>query len=451
MPKTLWDKILAKVKGRVPEGNYTAWFKPLKPLRQEDQKLVVLVPNPLFKEWIEKHYRGLFEEVVRDLGAEGLELVFEDGQAKETSSEDLVLTSPATSKTPESKRPTRGGNGPGSPHLNTFYRFDTFVVGPSNRFAYAACQAVAQNPSKSYNPLYIYGGVGLGKTHLMQSIGVELATSFPHLRISYLSTERFMNEMISSIAHRQQHEFRERYRQVDVLLLDDIQFLSGKSGTQEELFHTFNALHEAQKQIVISSDCPPKDLQAIEERLRSRFEWGLIADIQPPELETKVAILYKKAEVHRVHIPEEVALYIASRIKSNIRELEGCLLRLLAFSSFKGLPISLDLAKETFESLFKEDGRSPTIETIQKHVAAFYKMKVQDLKAKTHKASIVRPRQVAMYLSKELTGASLPEIGRKFGGKHHTTVLHAIRKVEQTMEEDPQFQQQVHNFVRSLR
>jgi chromosomal replication initiator protein len=285
----------------------------------------------------------------------------------------------------------------------------------------------------------------------MQSIGAELRRGAPNLRVCYLSTERFMNEMIASITHRQQHEFRDRYRKADVILLDDVQFLSGKEGTQEELFHTFNALHESQRQIVLSSDCPPRDLHSIEERLRSRFEWGLIADIQPPELETKVAILYKKAEAYRVSLPEDVALFIAAHIKSNIRELEGCLLRLIAFSSFKGLPITVDLARETFESLFKEDGRAVTVEAIQRHVAAYYKMKVQDLKAKSNRASIVFPRQVAMYLAKELTTASLPEIGRKFGGKHHTTVLHAIRKIDAQSKSDPQLQQQIHSFVRSFR
>jgi chromosomal replication initiator protein len=447
MSYSFWTKILNGVRGRVPEGNFNAWFKPLKPIRKEGHKVWVLVPNPLFKEWIEKNYRGLFEETARELGYQDFEVVFEDGEDN-----DLILVAPEPAKGKgRSAAQEKRRSGGQKPSFNPQYRFDTFVVGPSNRFAYAACQAVAQNPANSYNPLYIYGGVGLGKTHLMQSIGHELGTIFPDLTISYLSTERFMNEMISSIAHRQQHEFRERYRKVDILLLDDVQFLAGKAGTQEELFHTFNALYESQKQIVISSDCPPRDLQSIEERLRSRFEWGLIADIQPPELETKIAILYKKAEAHRVNVPEEVALYIAGRIKSNIRELEGCLLRLIAFSSFKGMPITLDLAKETFENLFKEDGRAVTVESIQKHVAAFYKMKVQELKAKTNKANIVLPRQVAMYLCKELTSSSLPEIGRKFGGKHHTTVIHSIRKIEERMDKDHQLQQQVHNFIRSLR
>jgi chromosomal replication initiator protein len=443
MAQSLWKRVLESVRGRVPEDNYNAWFKPLKLVGAEGHRLHVQVPNPLFREWIVGNYEDLFQEVGEELGCPDLDVQLLDGEA-----EELVLTAPVPKfkghpalKAPDAKEP----------RLNPNYRLDTFVEGPSNRFAFAACQAVAQNPSKAYNPLYIYGGVGLGKTHLMQSIGHEFRAHFPQLKITYLSAERFTNEMISSIARRQQHEFRERYRLVDVLLLDDVQFLANKAGTQEELFHTFNALYESQKQIVISSDCPPRDLQSIEERLRSRFEWGLIADIQPPELETKVAILYKKAEAHRVTIPDDVALFIASRIKSNIRELEGCLLRLIAFSSFKGKPITLDLARETFEGVFKEEGRTVTLESIQKHVAASFKIRVQDLKSKTNEAKIVLPRQIAMYLCRELTDSSLPEIGQKFGGKHHTTVLYSIRQVEKRMKKDPALQQQIHSFIRSLR
>jgi chromosomal replication initiator protein len=443
--RDLWARILKTIRTRVPEGNFNTWFLPLKPAAVEGHHLRVLVPNPLFKEWILKHYGGLFEEVGRDIGLQDLTVELVDGDQL-----DLVLSAPKPPKARGGGPAAKKGSGAPDVKFNPQYRFEGFVVGQSNRFAYAACQAVAQNPSKAYNPLYIYGGVGLGKTHLMQSIGFFLRENFPQLTISYVSTERFMNEMISSIAHRQQTEFRDRYRQVDVLLLDDVQFLTGKQGTQEELFHTFNALYEAQKQIVISSDCPPRDLQSIEERLRSRFEWGLIADIQPPELETKVAILYKKAETYQTKLPEEVALFIASHIKTNIRELEGCLVRLIAFSSFKGMPITLDLAKETFESIFKEDGRTTTVEAIQKHVAAFYKLKAQDLKSKTNKAQIVLPRQIAMYLCKELTPNSLPEIGRKFGGKHHSTVIHSIRRVEDRMDKDPLFQQQINTFLRSL-
>lgn len=445
MPKDLWSRILKSVRGRVPEGTYETWFAPLKPVQISGRHIRAVAPNPLFIEWIQKHYDGLFADVGRELNLPDLSV-----ELLEAPPEDLVLTSPPSGRTKEGKAVARRVSDAAELSFNPLYRFESFVEGPSNRFAYAACKAVAQSPSKAYNPLYVYGGVGLGKTHIMQSIGHFVQENFPALKVSYLSAERFMNEMISAIGNKSTPDFRGRYRHVDVLLLDDVQFLANKTGTQEEIFHTFNALHEAGKQIVISSDCPPRDLQSIEERLRSRFEWGLIADIQPPELETKVAILYKKAEAYHTQLPEDVALFMASRIKTNIRELEGCLVRLIAMSSFRGLPISLDLAHETLHDLFREDGRTVTAEGIQKQVSAYYRMKVQDLKSNSHKAQVVLPRQVAMYLCKELTGASLPEIGRKFGGKHHTTVLHSIRKVEQRMTADAQFQQLVHTFMRSF-
>lgn len=445
MSKDLWSRILKSIRGRVPEGTYDTWFSPLKPVQVSGSHVRAVAPNPLFIEWIHKHYEGLFAEVGRELNLPDLCVDLLDAPP-----DDLVLTSPPSGKARESKSASKRPADSSELAFNPLYRFEAFVEGPSNRFAYAACKAVAQSPSKAYNPLYVYGGVGLGKTHIMQSIGHFVRENFPALKVSYLSAERFMNEMISAIGNKSTPDFRGRYRYVDVLLLDDVQFLANKTGTQEELFHTFNALHEAGKQIVISSDCPPRDLQSIEERLRSRFEWGLIADIQPPELETKVAILYKKAETYQTKLPEDVALFMASRIKTNIRELEGCLVRLIAMSSFKGLPINLDLAHETLHDLFREDGRTVTTEGIQKQVSAYYHMKLQDLKSTSHKAQVVLPRQVAMYLCKELTGASLPEIGRKFGGKHHTTVLHSIRKVEQRMAADAQFQQQIHTFMRSF-
>ncbi len=452
MPKDVWTKVIRAVKNRVPAAVYKTWFCPLRPLAIKGASLMVLAPNPMARRFIGENYAGLFQEVLVELGLQDLAVELVDDPA--ALGEELALSplpQRAKAKTSEEAEPPYGQAREQATPLNASYKFDGFVIGPSNQFAFAACQAVAQSPSKSYNPLYIYGGVGLGKTHLMQSIGADMKVHWPKLSTVYISAERFTNEMISSIAHRQQFEFRDRYRNVDVLLLDDVQFLAGKAGTQEELFHTFNALYEAQKQVVISSDCPPSQLDGIEERLRSRFEWGLIADIQPPELETRVAILYKKAESHGVKLPEEVALYVASNISNNIRELEGCLVRLVAFSSFKGLPITLDLARQTFDALFKGDGRVVTVEAIQKHVAASYKLKLQDIKSKTNKAEIVLPRQVAMYICKELTGASLPEIGRKFGGKHHSTVLHSIRKVEAQITADPAFRQRINMFLNSFR
>ncbi len=335
--------------------------------------------------------------------------------------------------------------------LNPRYTFDTFIVGSSNQFANAACRAVAEAPSRSYNPLFIYGGVGLGKTHLMHAIGHYVLQHARQLKLTYISSERFMNEMINALRYDHIIDFRERYRTVDVLLVDDIQFLAGKEGTQTEFFHTFNALHEAQKQIVLSSDCPPHEIPSLEERLRSRFEWGLIADIQPPDLETKVAILKKKAETEAVPLPDNVAIYIAGKIKSNIRELEGSLIRLVAYASLTGRDLSLPLAQEVLKNILDHDERAVTIEIIQKFVADYYQLKLADLKSRNNSKSVAMPRQVAMYLCKMLTRASLPEIGRSFGGKHHSTVIHSIRKVEQRRKSDGDFNTQITNFLESFR
>jgi len=447
MPKELWNKIRRELKSRVSQETYDSWFKPLKLLDREGDVLRLQVPNPIFREWIQSHYMETLVESASAASGEAIDVrlvVKSEGDRG-----NLVLTPPPAPIPREASKPANEDEIIGV--FNPIYRFDRFVVGPSNQFAHAAATAVAQSPSRAYNPLFLYGGVGLGKTHLIQSVGFYLRENSPHLRTAYVSAERFTNEMISSIGNRMQVEFREKYRQVDVLLLDDVQFLAGKTGTQEELFHTFNALHEAQKQIVISSDCHPRELQSIEERLRSRFEWGLIADIQPPDLETKVAILYEKAKAPGVHLPEDVALFFAEKIQSNIRELEGCLIRLIAYSNFKGKPIDMELARETFQSLFAENDHSVSIDEIQKYVASQFKMRVSDLKSRTKRSKIVFPRQIAMYLAKELTSASLPEIGEQFGGKHHSTVLHSIGKVGLMMKKDPGFQQQVLSYLRALR
>ena len=323
-------------------------------------------------------------------------------------------------------------------------------MGPSNQFAHAACRAVAEAPSRSYNPLFIYGGVGLGKTHLMHAIGRYVLQHDPNLKLTYISSERFMNEMINAIRYERILDFREVYRSVDILLVDDIQFLAGKESTQTEFFHTFNALYDAQKQIVLSSDRPPHEIPQLEERLRSRFEWGLIADIQPPDLETKVAILKRKAEAEAVPLPDDVAMFIAGRIKSNIRELEGSLIRLIAYASLTGRDISLELTQEVLRNVIDLDNRAITIESIQKYVADYYQLKVHELKARNNSKSVALPRQVAMYLCKQLTTASLPEIGRSFGGKHHSTVLHSIRKV-QLLRKREDFDSLIAGFVEGIR
>jgi chromosomal replication initiator protein len=334
--------------------------------------------------------------------------------------------------------------------LSPRYSFETFIVGASNQFAHAACRAVAEAPSRSYNPLFLYGGVGLGKTHLMHAIGHYVLTRSPSLKLTYISAERFMNEVINAIRYDRILEFRERYRGVDVLLVDDIQFIVGKERTQTEFFHTFNALHDAQKQIVLSSDCPPNQISELEERLRSRFEWGLIADIQPPDLETKIAILRRKAEAEGVFLPDDVALYIAGRIKSNIRELEGSLIRLLAYASLTGRDLSMSLAQEVLRDVLRHDERVVTIEAIQKFVAEYYKLKLAELKSKNNSKSVALPRQVAMYLCKTLTNASLPEIGKSFGGKHHSTVIHSLRKVEDLRKTDGAFNSLVNTMLESF-
>src|SRR5436305_1114865 len=340
---------------------------------------------------------------------------------------------------------------PGPAGLNLRYTFDTFIVGPSNQFAHAACRAVAEAPSRSYNPLFIYGGVGLGKTHLMHAVGQYVLQHDRNLKLTYISSERFMNEMINAVRYDRVIDFRERYRTVDVLLVDDIQFLAGKEGTQTEFFHTFNALYDSQKQIVLSSDCPPHEVPALEDRLRSRFAWGLTADIQSPDLETKVAILKRKAETEAVPLPDNVAMYIAGKIKSNIRELEGSLIRLIAFASLTGQEITLPLAQEVLRNILDHEDRAITIEIIQKSVADYYNLKLADLKSRNNSKSVAMPRQVAMYLCKILTPASLPEIGRSFGGKHHSTVIHSIRKIDGLRKKQGDFNTVINNFLEGFK
>jgi chromosomal replication initiator protein len=335
--------------------------------------------------------------------------------------------------------------------LNPKYTFESFVVGSSNQFAHAAARAVAEIPSKSYNPLFLYGGVGLGKTHLMHAIGHYIQARNHHLNLVYISSDRFINEMINAIRFDRLPAFRQRYRAVDVLLVDDIQFIAGKDRTQEEFFHIFNALHDAQKQIVISSDCPPRQIPTLEERLHSRFEWGLIADIQAPDIETKVAILRKKAEAERVEIPENVALFIASKVRTNIRELEGSLIRLIAYASLTGRDIDLTLAQEILRDLLHTEDKPITIEMIQKFVADQFGVKITELKAKNNSKTVAEPRQIAMYLIKTLTAASLPEIGKAFGGKHHSTVIHSVRKIDTLRKRDPDFDRRINSFVQAFR
>jgi chromosomal replication initiator protein len=409
--------------------------------------VTVAVPNALFKDWLTKHYSGIITEAIDEVAVPGIAVeFFADPTADVTAGIPGPEPEPDAGSEGDAEPPRGPGRG-----LNPRYTFETFVVGPSNQFAEAASRAVAEAPSRSYNPLFIYGGVGLGKTHLMHAVGHYVLKHNPDLKLTYISTERFMNEMINAVRYDRIIDFRERYRTVDVLLVDDIQFLAGKEGTQNEFFHTFNALYDFQKQIVVSSDSPPAEIPQLEERLRSRFEWGLIADIQPPDLETKVAILKKKAEAEAVPLPDNVAIYIASKIKSNIRELEGSLIRLIAYASLTGSEISLALAQDVLKNILDHDEKAVTIEIVQKHVADYYNLKLADLKSRNNSKSVAMPRQVAMYLCKSLTQASLPEIGRSFGGKHHSTVIHSIRKVEQMRKRDRDFNTLMNNLMESFR
>jgi len=446
MDASIWDQILSRIETKVNRHSFYTWFKPTTLVVDGGGSISVRVPNQLFKDWLGKHYSVVLSEALNEVQRPDANLVFvPDGVAPPDSPAEAQpsIPQPAEPATAAIRRPKAG-------NLNERYTFDTFIVGPSNQFAHAAARAVAEAPSRSYNPLFIYGGVGLGKTHLMHAIGRYVLQHDPTLRLTYISSERFMNEMINAIRYERILDFREAYRSVDILLVDDIQFLAGKESTQTEFFHTFNALYDAQKQIVLSSDRPPHEIQNLEERLRSRFEWGLIADIQPPDFETKVAILKRKAEAEAVPLPDDVAMFIAGRIKSNIRELEGSLIRLIAYASLTGRDVSLELTQEVLRNVIDLDNRAITIESIQKYVADYYQLKVHELKSRNNSKSVALPRQVAMYLCKQLTSASLPEIGRSFGGKHHSTVLHSIRKVEDLRKRED-FDSLIAGFVEGIR
>jgi chromosomal replication initiator protein len=431
-----WLRILEALEKKINRHSYDTWLKPTRYSHSSGGVLFVRVPTTEFQHVGDK-YADLIQEAIDNLGLDFNDVKFvtpEDDPAATPVRHDGGLSRPqpqaATALTQQRF------DWDGAAQLNPRYTFDAFVIGAGNQFAHAACQAVAERPSKAYNPLFLYGGVGMGKTHLMQAIGHEIKRRLPQSAICYVSSEKFTNEMINSLRYDKMTSFRDKFRNVDVLLVDDIQFLAQKERTQEEFFHTFNALHESLKQIVIASDRPPKELAEIEDRLRSRFEWGLIADIQPPDLETKVAILQKKAEQEQITLPTDVALYIASNIRSNVRELEGALIRLVAHSSLIGAEITLPYTQQVLKNFIDSQQRKVTIEAIQKAVAEQFGLRLAELKAKNNSRAIVYPRQIAMYLAKHLTEASLPEIGRQFAGKHHTTVLHSVEKIDEVRKND---------------
>jgi len=452
MAGTIWEQVLGRIETKVNNYTYLTWFENTSLLRDSGSNILVQVVDPMAVDWINKHYAGLITESLSEVGRPGVSVSF-----LPEGSEIPAVPAPAMPKSSDAEEleagfdPADQVEPTGVSGLSPRYSFDTFIVGASNQFAHAACRAVAEAPSRSYNPLFLYGGVGLGKTHLMHAIGHYVLTHSPGLKLTYISAERFMNEVINAIRYDRILEFRERYRGVDILLVDDIQFIVGKERTQTEFFHTFNALHDAQKQIILSSDCPPHQITELEERLRSRFEWGLIADIQPPDLETKIAILKRKADAEGVYLPDDVSLFIAGRIKSNIRELEGSLIRLLAYASLTGRELSMSLAQEVLRDVLRQEERAVTIDAIQKFVAEYYQLKQHELKSRNNSKSVAKPRQVAMYLCKSLTNSSLPEIGKSFGGKHHSTVIHSIRKVEELRQRDQVFNTLINTLTESIR
>jgi chromosomal replication initiator protein len=458
-----WVRILAALEKKINRQSYETWLKPTRFSHIQGKTLYVRIPSAEFQHLGEK-YADLIQEAIDNLGLE-IDTVIFATPAQDPSTprvrEDGGFAPVAShnSNAPHSRR--SNGAAAAAPEqsrfdwsaasqLNPRYQFDAFVIGSGNQFATAASQAVAERPSKAYNPLFLYGGVGMGKTHLMHAIGHDVKRRQPHASICYVSGEKFTNEMINSVRYDKMTTFRDKFRNVDVLLIDDIQFLAGKERTQEEFFHTFNTLHESMKQIVIASDRPPKELPDFEDRLRSRFEWGLIADIQPPDLETKVAILQKKAESEQTQLPTDVALFIASNVRTNVRELEGALVRLIAWCSMHGVEITLAVTQQCLKQFIDTQVRKITIEAIQRAVSEQFGMRVAELKQKNNARQIVVPRQIAMYLAKQLTEASLPEIGRQFGGKHHTTVMHSIAKIDGHRRTDKDMNRTINKLMETL-
>jgi chromosomal replication initiator protein len=435
-----WHHVLLAVEKRVSHQCFETWFRPIVYQGQENGTLRLSVPTESFRSCLLEKYSGLLVETARQI------------------LQSPLLLSISTDNAVSSEAPAAPSNGTEAPEPLPFlmpkYTFDSFVVGGSNQLAHAGALAVAERPSKAYNPLYLYGGAGLGKTHLMHAIGNAILKRNRSVRLAYMASEKFMNDLVNAIRFDHTMQFRQKHRNIDVLLMDDIQFIAGKERTQEEFFHTFNALYDSQKQIVITSDCPPKQIPTLEERLHSRFEWGLIADIQPPDLETKLAILRKKAESDSFSLHDDVALFIASGIRSNVRELEGALNRLMARASLDGLDVNdidLGYASEVLKGFITDRNPVVSTEMVIRAVATFFLLKPAQLKAKNNSRPIALPRQIAMYICKEITNQSLPQIGRDFGGKHHTTVLHSIRKIEALRKKDSEISSAVDSIVGSLR
>lgn len=441
--KEIWEKTLNTLKGELTEVSFNTWIKSIEPVALSDTTIKLGVPNNFTKDILENRYKDLIKNSIQAVFNKSYNIEFFI-----LSEEAVELVTPKKLK---EEKPTLVVNDEMSATLNPKYTFDSFVIGNSNRFAHAASLAVAESPAKAYNPLFLYGGVGLGKTHLMHAIGHYIQNINPKSKVVYVSSEKFTNELINSIKDDKNVEFRNKYRNVDVLLIDDIQFIAGKDATQQEFFHTFNALHEANKQIILSSDRPPKEIPTLEDRLRSRFEWGLIADIQPPDFETRIAILKKKADVENLNIPNEVMVYIATHIKSNIRELEGALIRIVAYSSLTNKEISVELASEALKDIISSrNAKQITIDFIQDVVSSYYGLKIDDFKSSRRTRNVAFPRQIAMYLCRKLTDTSLPKIGEEFGGRDHTTVIHAYEKISQSLKKDEALQDSIAELTKKI-
>lgn len=442
--KSIWKNCLDGVAAHVSPQHLATWFGPIKVVGGGADGLELEVPNRFFLEWIREHYQPLIEDVLRKVAKKELDVVWRiNGEAPEAPSPSAAPRKKKEEKAPKAK--------PAGLNLSPKYTFENFVVGKANEFAHAACSAAANHPGHKYNPLFIYGCVGLGKTHLLQAIGHRVLQANPDAKVCYYTSERFVNDFINFVSRQKMSEFRSRFRNVDVLLIDDIQFWAGKEGTQEEFFHTFNTLYENHKQIVVTSDKFPKDLDGLEERLRSRFEWGLVADIQPPDTETKMAILRRKAKAEGIKLADDVAGLLAEVSGSNVRELEGFLNRIIAVSSLTGKDIDLAMAKDALKNLIKEkEDKVLTIDEIQKAVSSYYDIKFSDLKSKKRHKNIALPRQIAMYMAREFGGFSFPEIGSSFGGKDHSTAIHACRKIERELREDPEMRQALRSLRQNL-
>ncbi len=445
----LWDDTLAHLELNLSPQHFSTWIRPLKLVKIEQDMVYLEVPNRFVLDWVKENYSKLIQKNLSDLSAVSYRLHFD-------VSNQAVVEIPRTTAVVDTpvavvanKNIVNKANS-ADLNLNRKYTFEEFVAGSSNQFAYAAAMAVANNPATTYNPLFIYGGVGLGKTHLVNAIGNAILKKSPHMRICYYTSEKFMNELINSLRYNRMDEFRNKFRSMDVLLIDDIQFIAGKERTQEEFFHTFNALYDSHKQIIVTSDKFPKDIPGLEERLRSRFEWGLIADIQAPDVETKMAILKMKAEQNSINLPEDVSQFLANSICNNVRELEGYLIRIGAYASLTSVPISLEMTRDVLKDILIERNRELTVEEIVKKVSLHFNIKISDIKSAKRLKAVVLPRQIAMYISRQLTSSSYPEIGDRFGGKDHSTIIHAIRKIEKLMEEDFQLKSTIDNLKKEL-